>query len=472
MGNRLGKRINGPHQSTWMDQALSATDTPCPALEGQRRADVAIIGGGYVGLWTAIELKRLEAGIDVVILEQNVCGSGASGRNAGYALSWWTKAFALKSKWGGDVAGDLIAKSETAISELTKFCEDEGIDAEIGWGGWVWGAQSRVHQGAWDQAVRTCRELNVGDQRELTTEEAAQLSGTNTFTRAILDRTAVMLNPGKLVRGMREAALRLGVTIHEHTPVQHFSRNRPSQIRTPKGSVTAENVVLATNAWCAAVPELSRSILVVSSDIVASAPIPDRLAQLGWLNKAGVNDSQQMVNYVRTTAEGRVLAGKGGLASAFGGRLGVSMFHSPRRAGIVKRHLAGLYPAFSDLDIESSWSGPVDRSADGLPVLGSLPNHEHILYGVGWSGNGVGPSRIGGRVLASLVLNLKNEWSLLPIVVDSPPREFPPEPFRYWGGSVVRAAINRKDRTESRGREAGPMVNLLTALAPKGVEDR
>ena len=371
---------SNPHQSLWLEQSLTRESSLCPPLEGGRRADVAIIGGGYVGLWTALELKQRDPAIDVIILEQDTCGSGASGRNGGYVLSWWTKAPSLRNLWGDETARDLLLKSETIIDDLEVFCRKENIDAEITRNGWVWGGVSKTHAGAWRSAVESCRHLGVGDFRELDRELAAQLSGTDTFIAAILDKTAAMLHPGKLVRGMREAALRRGVAIYEHSGVKRFARQKPVRLHTAGGAVSADKVVLATNAWAAAIPELSRSIVVVSSDIIASRPVPDKLKELNWLNRAGVNDSQQMVNYVRTTADGRLLAGKGGLASAYGGRISEKLFYSPRRARIVQQNFEELYPGFTDVEIEYAWSGPVDRSSDGLPMLGSLPGHEQMLY--------------------------------------------------------------------------------------------
>ncbi|MCY4337529.1 MAG: FAD-dependent oxidoreductase [Gammaproteobacteria bacterium] len=459
-------------QSLWLEQALAGASSFCPPLHGERRADVAIIGGGYVGLWTAMELKQREPALDVIILEQDICGSGASGRNGGYVLSWWTKAPSMRMLWGDEIARELILKSETAIDDLDVFCRQENIDAEFTRSGWVWGGVSKAHAGSWSGAVQACRQLGVGDFQELDREAAAQLAGTDKFISAILDSTAAMLHPGKLVRGMRAAALRRGIAIYEHSRVNRFTRQNPVRLDTATGTVTAAAVVVATNAWAAAMPELSRSIVVVASDMIASRPVTDRLKRLDWLNRAGVNDSQQMVNYVRTTADGRVLAGKGGLASAYGGRISDRLFYAPGRARIVQKNFAELYPAFANVEIEHAWSGPVDRSADGLPMLGCLPGHENIVYGIGWSGNGVGPSRIGGRILASLVLREKNEWSSLPIVREQPGRDLPMEPVRYLGGHLVRAAVAMKDRAETRDRKPGFITQKIASLAPKGVEDR
>lgn len=457
--------------SLWLQQSLSREFTQCPPFSGTGRADVAVVGGGYVGLWTAIEIKKRDPATDVMVLEQDICGSGASGRNGGYVLSWWPRAASLRQRWGATTTADMIKRTETAIQELQIFCRTEQIDAQFTRCGWVWGAASDHQSGGWDAAVDACTELGVGDFQELDRESAQSLIGTNVFRSAILDKTAALSHPGHLVRGMREVAIKKGVRIHEQTSVTTFSRSCPVVLTTNQGKVTADTVVLATNAWAANVPELARSIVVVSSDMIATPPIPDRLKSANWRNGPGVNDSRQMVNYVRTTFDGRVLAGKGGLGTAYGGRIGNPLFQSSKRAAVVRQNFVTLYPQFADVDTSCSWSGPVDRSADGLPMLGRLPKHENILFGIGWSGNGLGPSRIGGRVLACLAMRERNEWTELPIV-GAPRQDLPGEPVRFLGSHLVRSAVARKDEAEVNNRSPNAIVNAVAALAPRGVEDQ
>ena len=457
-------------QSLWLKEALLDEGSPSERLEGTYQADVAIIGGGYVGLWTAIELKRIEPVTRVVILEQDVCGAGASGRNGGYALSWWPKAPSMCKRWGHDMARTMIRLSEQAIDEIESISREERIDVEFKRTGWVWGAESEMYCGGWNPAVEACHDLGVGDFEELDRIGVAKRSGTTEFHAGIFDRTAALLHPAKLVRGMREVALKLGVRIFEHTSVIRFTRSSPAALQCVHGDVVAKVAVLATNAWAASVRELARSIAVVTSDIIASKPVLDRLGAIGWRDGAGVNGSQTMVDYVRTTPSGRVLAGKGGLASAFGGRIHNGIFESEKRAATVQRSFHRLYPGFSDLKIDAYWAGPVDRTFDGMPMLGSLYGHENILFGIGWSGNGLGPSKIGGRILARLALGIRDELTSLPIV-GTPRRDMPIEPIRYWGARVIRAAVRQKDLAESSNRHPGRVVRTLASLAPRGVED-
>jgi glycine/D-amino acid oxidase-like deaminating enzyme len=181
------------------------------------------------------------------------------------------------------------------------------------------------------------------------------------------------------------------------------------EIRTQRGVLRADRLVIAMNAWAAALPELRRSLIVVSSDIVATPPIPDRLAEIGWTGYDAITDSQLMVDYYRRTVDGRVAFGKGTADLAFGGRIGPGYDRSPERAQMATADFRRCYPALADVPVEQHWGGPIDRTPNSIPILGRLGGRDHISYGVGWSGNGVAPSVIGGRVLAGLALGLDDE---------------------------------------------------------------
>ena len=150
-----------PHRSLWLDEALSADEPAAPPLEGAARADVAIMGGGYAGFWTAIRIKQREPSCDVAVLEQDICGGGASGRNGGFAISWWAKLGTLVQLCGADGALELARACEDAVDELGAFCDEHGIDAHYHRGGHLWTTTSQAQSGAWDGVMATCRELGV-----------------------------------------------------------------------------------------------------------------------------------------------------------------------------------------------------------------------------------------------------------------------------------------------------------------------
>jgi putative aminophosphonate oxidoreductase len=459
-----------PHRSLWLREALREAP-PADPLTGDARADVAIVGGGFVGLWTAIRIKEHDPACDVVLLEQDLCGSGASGRNGGMALSWWPKLSSLAGICGEREAAQLCRRSEAAIGEIEAFSARHGIDAHFRRDGMLWTATAPAQQGAWEAVVRATERIGADVFRRVDREEVVARTGSAVHLSGVREPSGACLQPALLARGLRRVAAEAGVRIHERTRVEAFTRDRPVVLRTPRGVVRADRLVIAMNAWAAALPELRRSLIVVSSDIVATPPIPDRLAEIGWTGYDAITDSQLMVDYYRRTLDGRVAFGKGTADLAFGGRIGPGYDRSAERARMATADFRRCYPALGDVPVEQHWGGPIDRTPNSIPILGRLGGRDHIVYGVGWSGNGVAPSVIGGRVLAGLALGRDDEWTRLPLV-DRRHDRFPPEPVRYLGGRLVRHAVIRKEHAELRGRAPRPLAVRLAKLAPAGLEDK
>jgi glycine/D-amino acid oxidase-like deaminating enzyme len=232
--------------------------------------------------------------------------------------------------------------------------------------------------------------------------------------------------------------------------------------------VTAQKVVLALNAWSASFREIRRSVFVIASDIVATAPVPGRLADIGWTDGLAISDSRLLVNYYRTTLDGRLVFGLGGGKLAYGAGVKDAFDGATPRPGEVEASMRGLYPMLGDVPVVANWLGPIDRTRTGLPFFARLAGRDDLLYGVGFSGNGVGPCYVGGRILASLALGLDDEWARSGLARD-PVGGFPPEPIRYVGGRTVRAAVARKERAEDAGRRPSWIDEKLVALAPAGL---
>ncbi len=458
------------HRSLWLEQVLPA-ETDTPSLADRTSADIAIIGGGYVGLWTALHLKQLEPACDIAVLESDICGGGASGRNGGFVLSWWPKFPSMAKAFGENEALRLVKASQQAIDAIGEFCTHNCSEAEFTQHGWLWTATSSVQMSSWEAVVGASERLGLRVFERLTPIEVARRSGSPVHRAGVLEIGAATVQPAALIRGMRAAALRQGIRIYEHTPVLRFERQHPSVLQTPHGALTAERVVVAMNAWAAGLPELNQAIAVVSSDIVATPPIPNRLNDIGWTGGEAITDSQMMVCYYRTTQDGRIAFGKGGWGIAYDARIGPDFDRNPKRARLVESDFRRYYPMLSDVPIERAWSGPIDRSMDGLPLLGRLGRSQNIFYGIGWSGNGVGPSYVGGKILASLALGRKDEWSQCALV-DRQIRRFPPEPIRFLGGQLVRAAVISKERAEAIDRAPSSIAAAIAKLAPAALEDK
>ena len=454
--------------SHWLTEAGLSPEEDSPALEGDERADICIVGGGFAGLWTAIRLKQRDPTIDIAIVEKDICGSGASGRNGGFVLSWWAKFGSLCKFCPSDEAVRLARASADAVGEIGRFCADNGIDAHYRGDGWLWAATSKPQVGSWNALCDTL-ERHQQHPFELWKPETVQRrSGTDRHLAGVFEPTGATVQPARLARGLRRAALSLGVRIYEHTPMMSLHRSRPPRVVTPRGSVSAEKVIVAMNVWSTVFPELRRTVIVVASDIVATRPMPERLAASGWTDGMCISDSRTLVNYYRPTMDGRVAFGMGGGKLSFGNSVERRFDGPSPRARVVEDYFRRIYPGFRDVPIATHWTGPVDRSLSGLPFFGRLDGRDDLLYGLGFSGNGVGPTSVAGRILASLALGTKDEWSQCGLVRQEVGL-FPREPVRYFGGRLVIAANRRKERLEDEGLMPGPLTLKAASLAPAGL---
>jgi glycine/D-amino acid oxidase-like deaminating enzyme len=242
-----------------------------------------------------------------------------------------------------------------------------------------------------------------------------------------------------------------------------LERSRPPRLHGPEGTLVADKVVIATNAWAARIPELQPHLFVVGSSIAATEPLGDRLP---WHGGEAICDSQARVLYYQATPSGRVVFGRGGGRVAALGRVGRRFDRVPRWETDAADALRRVQPALGDARITHSWGGPVDMTLSSLPLLGRLGGRDDLLYGVGWSGTGIGPAVLGGRILASLALGVDDEWSACALVDQPDPGRYPPEPLRSAGATLVRSAVVRQGRAEDAGRRADPLTLGVAGLVP------
>ncbi|HEY2936563.1 MAG TPA: FAD-dependent oxidoreductase [Gaiellaceae bacterium] len=438
-------------RSLWLDEAL-AGEEDAPQLVGDVRADVCVCGGGYSGLWTAIRLKEHEPSLDVVLVEADVCGGGASGRNGGFVLSWWHKFASLQKVCGADEAVRLARACEAAVDEIGTFCSENAIDAHYRREGWLWTATSPVQIGAWAGTVAAIeRACDVRPFVELSGDELAERSGSPAHLAGVYEAVSATVQPALLARGLRRAALERGVRIFERSRVTAFE----PRVRTEHGSVAAETVAVSTGAW---IGRNNRAVAVVASDVVATEPLDEPPLASGL----SCSDSRLLVNYYRATRDGRLVFGTGGGALAFAGRVTDTFEGASPRAAEVESRLRAIYPRLAGARVVRSWTGPIERTMTGLPYF---QRRGKLVYAGGYSGVGVCQTSLGGRILASLALERDDEWSRCGLV-RGPYARFPPEPLRYVGGRVVRAAVARKEEREDAGRKPGWLTTRLAGFAP------
>ncbi|MDD2056955.1 FAD-dependent oxidoreductase [Pseudomonas sp. GD03860] len=458
----------------WLQQALDQEDAPaCPPLTADTRADVCIVGGGYTGLWTALMLKEQNPALDVVLIEADICGAGASGRNGGCALSWSAKFFTLERLFGLQEAVRLVQASEQSIHAIGDFCRAHGIDADYRLDGTLYTATNRAQMGATDGVIAALERQGINSFQRLPVEQVQRLAGSAKHLEGWFSPAAATVQPGKLVRGLRRVALQKGVRIHEGTAMTGLQEGPQAVVETTRGAVRADRVVLALNAWMArAFPQFERSVAIVSSDMIITEPRPDLLRQMGLTSGISVLDSRIFVHYYHNTSDGRLMLGKGGNTFAYGGRM-LPVFDQPSPyEGLLRRSLGEFFPSLAQVPVAATWNGPSDRSVTGLPFFGKLGAQGNVFYGFGYSGSGVGPCHMGGQILSSLVLGLDNPWTRSPLV-NGPLGYFPPEPIRYLGSLMVRNAIRRKEQAEDHGHRPRRLdVRLARFAAAAGKADK
>jgi glycine/D-amino acid oxidase-like deaminating enzyme len=455
-------------RSPWLVEALA--DEPAAAdaapLQGDVDADVAIVGGGYTGLWTAHELVRREPTRRVVVLEADICGGGPSGRNGGFVNSWWDEASGLVAAFGPGGARACLDEVAVSVDAIGAWCDAHGVDAHYRKAGMLVVSTTPAHDDRWADDVAAAADLGDPDAfRGLDAAEVAAVCRSPRFRGGARMRDGATVHPARLVRGLRRVCLELGVEIHEGTRATAIRPGPAGRlvVRTAEGAVRARTVVLAVNAWTSGWPGGRLRSLAWGSYLVRSEPIPDLVAsELGWVGGESIVDARFSVHYLHVTREGRVAIGAGGGRPGLGGRIGSGFTDdvgAARRAAFAFRW---LFPALRDVRLTDAWGGPIDVSPDHLPHVWTA-HDGRLLIAAGYSGNGVAPSHLLGRICAALALDADEPITRLPIVgPPSPP--FPPEPFRFIGARVMREAMIRREDAEEAGRRPAWGWRVLSSL--------
>jgi glycine/D-amino acid oxidase-like deaminating enzyme len=415
-------------------------------------------------MWTAWWLAEQAPGARIALLDAHVCGRGPSGRNGGFATAWWDELHELRERYGDEQALALAHASSDAVVGVGAWCEAQGVDAWFRAAGELAVSASPAQDDGWLPAVRACAELGEADRFvALSAEEVQARCASPVLRGGALLRDGATLHPARLAQGLRARLLERGVRIHEHARVERLITAPGSVLaQTAHGRVHAEHAVLAVNAATAGIAPLRNRLTVASSHVVATEPVPDVIEELGWTGGEAVVDGRTFLHYTRTTRDGRIVFGWAGGQIACGGRVGGRAEVDRRAVAQTQRDLERFFPAVRGRQITHAWGGPIDVSPTHLPFFGSLAG-DRVHYGVGFTGNGVAPTWLGGRILSALALDRRDDVTRLAIV-ESPPVRVPPEPLRWLGGSVIRAAYLRRERAEDAGETTDPVTRWITEI--------
>src|SRR5438132_3411507 len=438
----------------WWDEA--GLDEPAGRLEGTRSADVCIVGGGFTGLWTALAVKEREPSLDIVLVEAEACGAGPSGRNGGFAHGYWASLAELVPLLGRERAVQLARAGERILPAVRALPDDVWLRE----GGLVMVSASAGQDAAIDDAVAAGRGVGAEEQAQpLDSDAVAERIRSPVFRRGVFLPDGGTVQPARLVRALRRAALDAGIALHERAPAV---RIRNGAVTTSHGEVRAPEIVVAINAAATGWRPVARHVTNFGSYVVLTEPVPELLREIGWTGGEAVLDGRMFLHYFRTTSDGRVLMGSGSGPIGFRGRLDERFTSDSATAERAEHGLRRLLPGLADARIERAWGGPIDVSADHLPFYGTVRG-KRIHYGLGYSGHGVGPSWLGGQILASLALGRRDEWTQLPLATRRVPG-LPPEPLKRLGGGLIRAAIIAREEAEEENRRVSLPVRTISAI--------
>jgi glycine/D-amino acid oxidase-like deaminating enzyme len=441
----------------WLDEAGSVA--AAPALASDVSADVVVIGGGYAGLWTAWQLR--ERGASVAVLEAEVCGHGPSGRNGGFCETLWTHLPSLIERFGAEPALATAYASAESVEAIGAWCAEQGVDAWFRRAGYVMASTAPAHDEFLDEVLAV-----APADRVIALDQAAVRARCDSprFRRGIFVPDDATVQPARLALGLRDRVIKAGASVYEHSRVHALDANGAGVVaETAGGRVRAGAAVLAVNAATRGFRPLRARVSVTSSHIVLTEPVPDVVEALNWTGGECITDARTFVHYFRTTPDGRIAFGWGGGRLAPGARLGGRIEVDPEVADTTREHLVRMFPALEGRAITHAWGGPIDVSPSHLPQVGSLDGAP-VHYAFGFTGNGVGPCHLAGRVLAALAAGEPAPFAL----VDPTPAVVPPEPLAWLGGNLVRRAFLRKERLEEEGRSVDPLTRAVAA-APRAL---
>jgi glycine/D-amino acid oxidase-like deaminating enzyme len=449
--------------SFW-DASSGRTAPPRPALGGRRDADVCVVGAGYTGLWTAYELKRAAPQLDVVVLEARTVGFGASGRNGGWVVG---ELAGNRDKWARKAGRDAVVALGQAIrdtvDEVGAVVEREQIDCGFRKGGSLHVAQTPLELAAVKARVEHDRQWGWSDtdNQLLSAEEATARVRIRDVVGGRFTPCCARVQPAQLVHGLAEAAERLGVTIHEQSPVNAIALGRAT---TAQGEVRARFVVRATEAYTADLPGLHRRLIPMNSSMIATEPLDAATwAQIGWDDAETLLDGRHRYIYAQRTPDDRIAIGGRGVPYRFGSKTDREGPVPPQTVDELRRRLTELLPPLQSVRVDAAWHGVLGVPRDWAPAVG-LDRTTGLAHAGGYVGEGVAAANLAGRTLRDLILDDPTPLTTLPWVGPFA-RSWEPEPLRFAGVHAVYGLFRRADAREPRTGRASLEARLAERIA-------
>jgi glycine/D-amino acid oxidase-like deaminating enzyme len=433
-------------------------------LPGPTECDVAIVGAGYTGLWTAYYLKRAQPSLRIVVLEAQRAGFGASGRNGGWVTGFFSGPPRVYERRGGREG--MVALQRTmfeTVDEIARVLARERIDAELVKDGHLAAALDDAQAARLRDHTARLRALGVGegDLRVLEPDELARRVRLAGARLATFSPHAARVHPAKLVLGLAAAVERLGVVIHEGTAVNEV---RPHEAHAPAGTVRARWVVRATEGYTASLRGLRRALVPMNSSMIVTEPLaPSAWEEIGWRGREVLGDAAHVFVYLQRTEDGRIAIGGRGVPYRFASRTDGDGQTARATIDSLRRKLTSMFPALAGVEIDHAWSGVLGVSRDWC-VSVDADRRSGLAWAGGYVGEGVAAANLAARTLCELMLEDGGPLARLPWVARRPPR-WEPEPLRWGAIRGVYSLYRQADRLERRAGRPSVLGRFVDAAS-------
>ncbi|NJC71445.1 FAD-dependent oxidoreductase [Planosporangium thailandense] len=445
--------------SLWHD-APSLSWEPRPCLPGSTEVDVAIVGAGYTGLWTAYYLAKADPSLRIAVLEAEVAGFGASGRNGGWCSAIFPATLRkVASSSSPEAARRMQHAMNATVTEIGRVVTAEGIDCDFAPGGYVSVARNEAQWSRARREVQGWRDWGFGEDhmRLLSAEEATAQVGATRVLGGTFTPHCAAVHPAKLVRGLADVVEAAGVKIYERTRVERIEKRR---LLTAHGEVRAGVVVRATEGYTSLLPRMHRDIVPMYSLMVATEPLPDEVwDQIGLRSRQTFSDKRHLRIYGQRTVDGRLAFGGRGAPYHFGSRVRPEFDRDARVHAMLRAILADLFPVVRDTTFTHAWGGNLGIPRDWYPTVG-YDRESGFAYAGGYVGDGVATANLAGRTLADLVTGQPSDLVDLPWLSRRSPK-WEPEPLRWLGVNGGTLVFATADRTEAASGKPSRMASYF-----------
>jgi glycine/D-amino acid oxidase-like deaminating enzyme len=451
--------------SFWLESAGDDL-TPRPPLRGAAEVDVAILGAGFTGLWTAYYLLRRVPALRVAVVERHIAGFGASGRNGAWCSSGFPVSLdVLYRRYGAEQARAVFHAMVETVDEVGRVAAAEGIDAQFRKGGELLVARGNHQLRAIEQEFAVLRYLGLDAGRAvLSTAELGKRLNIARAVAALYTPACATIHPGKLVRGLARAVERLGGVIYEQSEVINFTGGTPPHLTTAEGILRAQSLVLAGEAYLTRLPQLHRIAIPVYSLIVLTEPLTSaQWERIGWQGNECVASARYTIDYLSRTTDGRILFGGRGAPYHVGSRIEDRFDRHRRTHAMLRQMLVNWFPSLKGIHFTHAWGGPLAVTRDWMPTM-SFDPETNIATARGYTGHGVATANLSGRVLTDLLTGVASPLTSLPMVGHRS-RRWEPEPLRWLGQRYVQRSLRRLDEKAERTGEAPTGRTLAERLA-------